>query len=131
MMADVPATLEPQRVRFFADLLARHPHSRIDRAALWRAFAKAFPHRPQGREEREWLVAALSGAAAAGVIRLPAPGGRRWDRRSEPAVPIAVDQTSQPDGRARGDEWRRFPWHPKLTWVTDLPRLSPDGEGFL
>jgi hypothetical protein len=131
MTADATIALEPQRVRLFADLLARHPRSRIDRAALWRAFAKAFPHRPQGREEREWLVAALSAAAAAGVIRLPAPGGRRWDRRSEPAVPVAVDRTDRGNGETRAGEWRRFPWHPTLAWVADLPRLSADAEQFL
>jgi len=129
-LGDTPA-LEPERVRAFSNLLARHPRRRIDRTTLWRAFAKAFPHRPQGREEREWFVAALSAVAATGVIRFPAPGGQRWDRGSEPAVPTAVDRSDQRDARARGDEWRRFPWHPELAWVADLPRLSADTESFL
>lgn len=46
-------------------------------------------------------------------------------------MPIAVDRSDQRDARARGDEWRRFPWHPELAWVADLPRLSADAEGFL
>lgn len=129
-MAGPSIVLEPKKVRAFADLLARHPRRRIDRPALWRAFAKAFPHRPQGREEREWLLAALSAAEAAGVIRLPAPGGQRWDRRGDPAVPTGVDR-AELDPRPRDDAWRRFPWHPTLAWILDLPRLSPDVETFL
>ncbi len=129
-MADSSLSFEPRQVRVFADLLARHPRRRIDRSALWRALAKAFPHRPQGREEREWLLAALSSVAALGVIRLPSLGGGRWDRRSQPAVPTAVDQADVIGG-PRSDEWRRFPWHPTLAWVSDLRRLPPSAEVFL
>src|SRR5258708_1068886 len=72
----------------------------------------------------------VSSVAAFGVIGLPAPGGQRWDRRSQPAVPTAVDQ-AELNGRPRGDEWRRFPWHPTLAWVLDLSRLSSDAETFM
>src|SRR5690606_12832861 len=95
----------------------------------WGCFAEAFPHRPQGRMEREWLHAALETLRARGRIEYPSERSRLWDRSADPVLPQMVTRIEQ---QAAVDEsWRSLPWHPRLAWVPDLPRLSTDQVAFL
>ena len=36
-----------------------------------------------------------------------------------------------PSPQSSNDKWRKFPWHPRLTWIHDLTRLTPNQEKFL
>jgi hypothetical protein len=115
--------------RFVATLRAG-PQRRIDWKGLWRAFADAFPKRPHGPEEREWLLGAIQHAVEQGVITLPSLRGKLWDRTQNPALPLAVSRVVAPVP-TRDQSWRRFPWHRQLAWVSSLPVLSEEHEAFL
>lgn len=127
---DAREVLDPARVADFERRLLASSRRRIDREQLWRAFADAFPGRPDGRDARRWLRRALDMLAERGVIALPAPRGRRWDRALGVAVPTSVDLCSSRKARSV-PEWRRFPWDPRLAWVADLDRLTAAQERFL
>jgi len=122
--------LDPERVRAFGLKLAQHPRRRVGRDALWKAFASAFPTRPQHPEESRWLVEALRQLEAQGILKLPSERGSRWDRSLAVAVPKAVDLRGGP-ARTRDASWKSFPWHPRLAWVADLRHLPPGAEAFL
>lgn len=126
----MPSELDPRRLETFRRALAAHPKTRVAQRALWSLFATAFPGRPQGVGEREWLHAALVELANEGFLRLPAARGRRWDRTMGVAVPISVDLV-----RARASPsqktWRGYPWHPRLSWITDLTSMNTEQERFL
>ena len=121
--------LDPDRLRTFAELLRAHRGKRIQEVALWDAFNRAFPHRPQGREEQEWMNAALTTMVAEGLIQLPAPRSPYWRRGSEPRLPLIVTRIDAP--LVRDETWRRDPWHPRLAWVPTLTRLSEEQVAFL
>lgn len=122
--------LDPDRVQAFGAKLAQHPSRRVNSASLWKAFAFAFPSRPQGPEEGEWLVEALQELEAKGVLKLPSLNGDRWDRATAVAIPKAVDLVA-PAKEAQSKAWKTFPWHPRLSWVGDLRHLSFEQETFL
>ena len=126
----MPDELDPARLQDFARRLGEYPRRRIDQRALWTAFAGAFPGRPQGPEERRWLLSALEHLSADGLVRLPSPRGLRWDRTAGVAVPTSVDLIRDPAPVSTG-QWRAFPWHPRLQWIADLPYVSVDQEQFL
>jgi hypothetical protein len=121
--------LDPERLRTFADLLRAHRGKRIQEVALWDAFNRAFPHRPQGREEQEWMHSALTTLTAEGLLQLPAPGSPYWRRGSEPRLPLTVTRIDAPV--VRDETWRRDPWHPRLAWVPTLTRLTTEQVAFL
>ena len=122
--------LDPARVAEFGRLLSASTRRRIDTKTLWAAFAAAFPARPQGIEERRWIVTALERLAEQAVIRLPAKGGERWDKTFGEAVPTSIDLAAAPvAGAARN--WRSFPWHESLAWVSTVRHLPADQEQFL
>jgi len=129
-MSDARDEPDPARVADFERRLLASPRRRIDREQLWRAFADAFPGRPDGREARRWLCRALEVIAERGVIALPAPSGRRWDRSLGVPVPTSIDLCAAKEER-KALEWRRFPWHARLSWIADLDRLTPAQERFL
>lgn len=122
-------TLDPARIDQFGASLERHHHRRIPQAVLWREFDTAFPNRPQGRENRAWLLAALRSLEAQGRIEFPSERGRLWDRRAEPALPRQVRRVVI-EAPVEWD-WRAFPWHPKLLWVTTVGRPTPSQIAFL
>ena len=66
-----PGPLDPLRLEEFAVRVSAHPRRRMDSAAIWSAFAAAFPARPVGSEERVWLKAALENLESRGILRLP------------------------------------------------------------
>jgi hypothetical protein len=103
---------------------------RIGSQDLWRALATVFPHRAPGPAERRLLLAALRSIEARGSIRLPPEGGKRWDRSVDPAVPISVDVVRE-RAASSGFEWRKFPWHPILSWVVQCRSLSTQQVEFL
>ena len=108
---------------------------RIDQAALWRAFAAAFPHRPTGPAERALFAVALQALAQRDVVRLPPARGTRWDRAQKPPVPRSIDLVDPGDALAQagaGDfDWRAYPWHQRLHWVSDMRALSRGQIHFL
>jgi hypothetical protein len=116
--------LDGERLRTFADLLRSHNGKRIPETAFWGAFDRAFPQRPMGREEQEWMHAALSTLAAEGLIQLPPPRSRYWRRGTEPLLPLMITRIDAPV--QRDESWRRDAWHPQLSWVSTLSRLSAD-----
>ena len=125
-----PGPLDPRRLEEFAGRVSAHPRRRMDSAAIWGAFAAAFPARPVGSEERVWLRAALENLESRGILRLPSLRGPRWDRTIGVSLPLSVDVVSEPNA-PRARQWRTFPWHPRLQWVADVVSLSQQAEGFL
>lgn len=125
-----PAELEAAALDRFRAALLRSPRARLERDQLWAAFARAFPVRPQGAEERQWFRAALDQAVADGTLRLPAQRGRGWDRSQTPAIPLKA--TLRREGATRRDDsWRTYPWHADLAWVADRRMLTAEQVGFL
>lgn len=122
--------LDPKRLQNFIDNLSQFKNRRIHLNDLWKIFNTAFPHRPRGAELRQWLLAALKTAVEQNVIKLPVEHGKRWDRTLQPSIPTSVDRMELAPP-SPNDEWRRFPWHPRLAWVADLTRITPEQEEFL
>jgi Wadjet anti plasmid transformation system JetA-like protein len=122
--------LEAEQLEQFGRVLQEESRKRVNAAGLWRAFAAAFPHRPQGPSERRLLLTALKALETRGLLRLPADHSRRWDRATQPPVPASIDLIREPLPRS-SDDWRRFPWHPSLQWVLDMRGLSSEQTRFL
>jgi hypothetical protein len=124
--------LDPKRLQKFVELLSELEtrRVRIPIVDVWKIFNEAFPHRPRGAELRSWLLTALREAATLNVVKLPVEHGKRWDRTLQPPIPTSVDRILAPQP-APNDEWRRFPWHPRLSWVADLKGITPEQEEFL
>ncbi|MGH7618657.1 MAG: hypothetical protein ACREPM_15665, partial [Gemmatimonadaceae bacterium] len=118
------------RLAVFCDALAKETGGRIERPALWAAFATAFPGRPQGLEQRHWFLEALTTAAERGVIILPSVRGKRWDRTLTPFVPNSVDRVPEIEAPAPST-WKTEPWAPALAWVADLTTLDARDYAFL
>lgn len=126
-MSDV--RLSEEGITAFVNLLAAHRSKRIHWESIWACFAEAFPHRPMGRIEREWLHAALEDLRSRGLIAYPSERGHLWDRSTHPILPQVVIRVEE---RGATDQpWRSHPWHPELAWVPTLARLTPDQEFFL
>lgn len=126
----MPIELDPSRIEDFRSRLLAHPRSRVDRATLWTHFAAAFPGRPQGAEERQWLLTALEQLAAAHLLRLPSKRGRLWERALGVAVPTTIELIRDLDPLPP-QAWRTFPWHPRLSWISDLRTLTSSQHRFL
>lgn len=122
--------LDAEKVHLFGKKLKRSKKSAVDRRALWAAFAEAFPGRPSGPEESRWFLAALETLADQGVIQLPAATGKQWESSMGVRVPVSVKIVRQSHEK-QPRTWRIFPWHPRLSWVADLKRLSTAQETFL
>lgn len=131
---DIKQTIEldPKRLQNFVDLLSQLETRRvwIPIEEIWDIFNTAFPHRPRSAEVRKWLLIALQSATGSNIIKLPAASGKRWDRLIQPPIPTSVARITK-SPQSSNDEWRKFPWHPRLAWVHDLTRLTPDQEKFL
>lgn len=122
--------LDPKRLDQFERHLLASTSVRVDAPKLWRALAKAFPHRSSGPPERRLLLAALRALEARGLVQLPAARGRRWDRSMDPAVPTSIDLVREQPSRP-SFPWRTFPWHPHLHWVPRCRTLSTQQIEFL
>src|SRR4051794_38202100 len=88
--------LDASCLRRLSVLLCETRRIRIPRVMLWAAYARAFPNRPQGPEEREWVAQALADRAEQGDLRLPAARGRGWDRSAIPPIPLFVQLNVAP-----------------------------------
>jgi hypothetical protein len=119
----MPDDLDPERLDAFARRLTASSARRVPLEVIWQAFASAFPARPQGVEECRRLRAALDALDCRGTVRLPSSRGRRWESTLGVALPRSVD-VQRARSERRADDWRSFPWHPALAWVTDLERPS-------
>lgn len=122
--------LPPAAVQTFLHCLATAHGRRLESSRLWECFRQAFPYRPGGAENRNWLWIALEEAADQGIIRLPSQRGNCWDRTLEPPLPTVVWKNQMQQTR-RVESWREYPWLPQLEWVADLPTLSEEHEEFL
>lgn len=120
--------LAPERLAAFADLVNAFSQVRIDIRDVWHVFAKTFPGRTPGAEERELLAVVLAKLASTGFLKLPST--RTWDRSLSPPLPRWIERMSAPVARASAD-WRAFAWHSKLAWVPDLARLTDEELAFL
>lgn len=127
----VHPAVDPQRASSLAKLLQSQPKLRLGSDILWQLFAKAFPTRPQGPEERVLFSAVLRTLSEHGVIRLPSTRNRRlWDDSARVSLPRQV--TVVQSTRLFTDKhWQRFPWHPRLSFVADLPQLTDEQLAFL
>lgn len=121
--------LDPEALKRFADLIRSHRGKRISERGIWDAFGRAFPHRPMGQMERQWLRAALDVLATQGLVEFPAARSSYWDRSMDPVLPQMVTRVEAP--APRDDAWRRLPWHPELAWVPVIAYLSQDQVLFL
>ena len=125
-----PDALDAKALDTFRAALLKSTRARLGRNQIWTAFARAFPVRPQGAEERQWFRAALDHAAKEGTLRLPSERGEGWDRSQMPAIPLVA--TLRRGGNQRRDHsWRTFPWHPALAWIADHRALTPEQVAFL
>jgi hypothetical protein len=115
--------MEEKGIDEMLETLRTARHVTVDEPTLWSIFARAFPRRPSGPEERRWLRLMLTHAHAAHVIELPGIKSRRWDRSGVPALPTAVSVV-RPVAVPVDESWRRLPWHPALQWVPALKRQA-------
>lgn len=125
-----PAICDRDLTRFVT-LLRQGRATRVNGTRLWQALAEVYPHRPAGPAERQLLSAVLRAAADAGALRLPSPNGRRWDRALHPPVPTSVDLIAAKGPEKDSFDWRAYPWHQALAWVSELPRPTKRQLGFL
>lgn len=123
--------LDPDHLRQFCEGLARGTTVRISKSEIWDRFVEAFPGRPRGRRERAWLCEALQQARDRGVIAFPSRSGNSWDRSRSPALPTFVRRERTSDENDGPPAWKADPWHPKLSWVPDLPYLTDRQETLL
>lgn len=123
--------LDPVQLAAFVQALGDFPRVRVPLESIWRMFADAFPGRPQGREERQWLLAALQAAVDDGVAMWPSPNGKRWERRMDPPLPLGMDRVAASSVAGRKRSWKEEAWHPRLLWVLDLPRLTEEQHQFM
>lgn len=123
--------IDPQRTSRLTELLQAQPKLRLGSDLLWHLFAEAFPTRPQGPEERVLFSAVLHTLSERGVIRLPSIRNRRlWDSSARVSLPrqVTVVHSARP---SMDKDWQHFPWHPRLSWIADLPLLSDEQIAFL
>lgn len=126
-----PPAIDPQRTSRLTELLHAQPKVRLGSDLLWHLFAEAFPTRPQGPEERALFSAVLRMLSERGVIRLPSVRNRRlWDNSARISLPrqVTVVHSIRP---SLDKDWQRFPWHPRLSWIADLPLLPDEQRAFL
>lgn len=121
--------IDASRLENFRRSLEASCRKRLEYKAVWEAFGATFPGRPSGTDERQWLKAALEQLVCSGVIRLPAKGGKNWDRHLGVELPLFIELTRSKVTARR--QWTSFPWHPRLSWVADMSRLRPGQEAFL
>ncbi len=114
----------------FAEILATSKGKTVRKSGLWAAFAEAFPGRPQGKEEAQWFLDALTTLAERGVIRLPPVTGKRWEEILGVRAPVSIDLHRNSPEKTE-PAWRTFPWHHRLSWVADLKRLTDPQQAFL
>lgn len=126
----VDLELDDARLAELERMLLAFDGTRVRERELWHAFARVYPHRTAGPEERRLLVAALAALESRGTVRLPPHNGRRWDRSLTPAVPKSVDVVREAPP-PREFVWRTFPWHANLHWVVDCRVLSAQQLEFL
>ncbi|MFF5985402.1 hypothetical protein ACFY78_41905 [Streptomyces olindensis] len=112
-----PAPLPPADVLdLFTDHVLATGQHRLTVAAVHRLWARADPGWPDAYNARIRLAHALGHLADAGLITLPAPGGRLWDAGT-PRLParIAVPANHRPPPKAldAADE----PWGPAMHWA--------------
>ncbi|MCE9607688.1 MAG: hypothetical protein K8U03_22600 [Planctomycetia bacterium] len=122
--------LDAARLEAFASHLRRSKREWVDNRHLWDAFSAAFPTFAESTERRSWLLAAIAELRRLEIVKLPAAKSNRWDRTLQPAVPREVALVRSPDPVRRTD-WKSFPWHPRLRWIHDFPRMSEEIETFL
>lgn len=122
--------LDAARLTKFAQQLRRSERRWVDTQCLWAAFSTAFPTLTQSSDRRQWFVDALGELSRQQIIQLPPPKGSRWDRSLHPAIPTAV-YLLRPTEPPKKTAWKTFPWHVRLRWVSELPRLTAELEDFL
>jgi hypothetical protein len=130
-LANAHPAIDPQRTSRLTELLQAQPKTRLSSDLLWRLFAEAFPTRPQGPEERALLSTLLHTLSEHGVIRLPSVRNRRlWDDSARIPLPrqVTVVQAIRP---STDKHWQCFPWHPRLSFIADLPHLPDEQLAFL
>src|SRR5450755_2040215 len=120
---------DPTRVQTFLNRLGQCEGPLIKREELWSLFGEVFPHRPRVTEGRQWLLDTLYEAEQQGIIKLPVPSGKRWDRSLDPPIPTSVNVTATKP--KRDTSWKSFPWHPLLSWILELDTLTVEQEVFL
>ncbi|MFB6676446.1 hypothetical protein ACFCWG_29290 [Streptomyces sp. NPDC056390] len=112
-----PTAVPPADVLdLFADQILATRRPRLTAAAVHRLWAQADPGWPDPLNARMRLAHALRHLADAGLITLPAPGGRLWDNGT-PCLParIAVPANHEPPAQLphAADE----PWGPAMQWA--------------
>lgn len=119
------------RIQKFCGRLVE-PRRRIVRLeSVWSAFLNSYEDLPSGPVRRRWLAAVLEELSQNGEIELPVRHGRRWDRTSAIPLPTAITLLALNRDVASRDDWRNFPWHPRLHWVFELRSLKQDQVEFL
>lgn len=126
----MPDELDPSRLSKFTQHLRRSKRRWVDAESVWSAFTTAFPTLAQSTDRRQWFVDALAELARQQIIELPRPKGNRWDRSLKPAVPTSVYLLRPPEA-PKNKNWKAFPWHARLRWVSELSRLTAELEEFL
>jgi hypothetical protein len=122
--------LDAARLAKFTQQLRRSNRRWVTAECLWTSFSTAFPTLAQSAERRQWFLAALEELALQQIIQLPAPKGNRWDHSLHPVIPTAVC-VLRPPKPPKNTQWKTFPWHARLRWVCELPRMTAELEEFL
>ena len=121
--------LEPRILCKFLNKMRSGKRLRVPLADLWKAYHTVYGDHAVGVDARAELAAVLRKLQEDGSCRLPASGGKCWDRASQVALPHWIELPDS--GEEREFSWRQYPWRPELAWASQLTSLPQDHLVFL
>lgn len=107
----------------FENAVIASGQARVNRQSLWAMWNRADPGWAGSWGARPRLSDALARLADAGVVELPAQGGRLWDR-AVPPLPLRLAVPVNWRQRAVSLDPAAEPWAPALDWVPGWIRTA-------
>ena len=102
---------------------------KIQLELLWKEFSTLFPEISGGIEGAKMFKEVLTVLAESGSIELPSLKGKKWKRHYGVILPeFVLVPIGSKENRV---DPKGFPWHEKISWVSDLKVLSPEEFYFL
>ncbi|MGE0759483.1 MAG: hypothetical protein AB7O38_20870 [Pirellulaceae bacterium] len=122
--------LDEDRLTNFLSRIAARKGRTVSLPELWSVLDNVYRDLPAGPERRLWLRVVLDELDVNGDIAIPSVRGKQWDDTSTIRLPTKI--TLRPaDPRNAAQEWRSFPWHPRLQWVLERRHICRDHVEFL
>ena len=122
--------LDEVRLTNFLSRIAARKGKTVSLQQLWSVLDDVYRDLPVGPERRLWLKVVLDELDVNGDIAIPSIRGKQWDDTSSIRLPtrITLNRADSPDA---ADDWKLFPWHPKLQWVLERRNVRRDHVRFL